>query len=417
MAAIDLTELWNSAHAHLTVDPDALPLRASDRHPCPLCGGARAFDLLADLRCGTDGPWIARQAVRWCPDCKRHSIDEAAWSAACRQAGVASPMPPQAINARLWSANPTFLNIEPTTRCNFSCWYCVGRHLAQQDIREEDFATLLDHFPSVRAIALVGEGEPLMHTGFFRMARMAADRGIKVLTISNGSTFSTANVRKLCEAGVSYVSISIDSTDPAEFASSRIGGDLQKVLEGIRRLADFRDANGYRYPRIGVKGTLFSYSEGQLPAVVELAKSYGVDVFESFQPLNPMRTYVPIYPKDKLPELETVDRVAGRIARDSAAAGSQLQPVLEFCQQEGIRPDKNGTPNGIRPNCDEEWIYTLLSGDITPCCQIKTPPSPHWNLFQRPLIDILRDADYERTRFNLWNGLFPQYCAGCWKTR
>ena len=68
-------------------------------------------------------------------------------------------LPVTAVDARLWSAAPTFLNIEPTTRCNFSCWYCIGRHMVQADIEVDNFARMLDNYPSVKAIALVGDGQ------------------------------------------------------------------------------------------------------------------------------------------------------------------------------------------------------------------------------------------------------------------
>lgn len=414
----DVTSLWEQAHAHLVPELDGSSLPKAQLHECALCGHHNAFDLVAHL--DMEGPEGYRRAERskvtYCPHCKRYSLSESQWAVACDSAGLPHKSRVAGVDARLWSTGPTFLNIEPTTRCNFSCWYCVGRHMEQRDIEVDDFERVLDNFPTVKAIALVGEGEPLMHKGFFDMARMASARGIRVLTISNGSTFSTSNVAKLCEAGVSYVSISIDSIDPATFASSRIDGDLNQVLKGIERLARYRDENGYKYPRIGLKGTLFTHTDTQLVPIVEMAKAHGVDVFESFQPLNPMSTYVPIYPKQHLEQLAAVPQVSAAINRDMERARHMLKPATQFCEEEGIKIDKNGTPNGVRPNCDEEWIYSLLSGDITPCCQIKNPPSPNWNLSRRPLIDILRDADYEKTRFNLWNGLFPRYCLGCWKT-
>lgn len=417
MSAIELNALWDAAHPHLKPSESALTLKDEQYHACPICGHDHAMDLTVQAQVmrpnGTEQS--IRTSITWCPSCSKYSVDTQAWAHTCQQNGLDAAARPVALNARLWSTGPTFLNIEPTTRCNFSCWYCVGRYMEQRDIEVEDFEKVLDHFPTVRAIALVGEGEPLMHKGFFDMAKMASSRGIKVLTISNGSTFSTSNVAKLCESGVSYVSISIDSINPATFASSRIDGDLEQVLKGIQRLARYRDDNGFKYPRIGLKGTLFTHTENELVPIVEMAKAHGVDVFESFQPLNPMSTYVPIYPKAQLEQLASVPRVSQAINRDMEKARHMLKPATQFCDEEGIRIDKNGTPNGLRANCDEEWIYSLLSGDITPCCQIKNPPSPNWNLSKRPLIDILRDADYENTRFNLWNGLFPQYCKGCWK--
>ena len=421
-AHLDISPLWQQAHPHLQ------PLPPSQRLPLPEDTTGQPIALLThlDLLHPTHGLRRAQRVRIWhhpSPDTASHqppryTLSPEDWQAACHQTGLPSQhTTPIGLDARLWSASPTFLNLEPTTRCNYSCWYCVGRHMPQGDITPDTFSAVLDHFPHLQALALVGEGEPLMHKGFFDMAAQARDRGIRVLTISNGSTFSSSNVAKLCEAGVTYISISIDSVQAQEFARSRIDGHLQQVLQGIQRLATYRDTHGHQYPRIGLKGTLFTHTQDELPAIARLAAQHGADIFESFQPLNPMRTYVPIYPAQHGPaQLPHVQQVAQAIARDTPQAHQQLQPVADFCAQEGIRLDKNGQPNGLRPNCDEEWVYSLLSGDITPCCQIKTPPSPHWNLAQRPLSNILSSPDYEHLRFNLYNGLFPSYCQNCWKT-
>lgn len=403
---IDITPLWNQAHPHLYPLADSLPLVAGQLETCAACGQTGAFRLLAHVRFGADR-WREECEVLWCPQCRKWFVSE-----------DPSDAPPTAVDARLWSRTPTVLNLEPTTRCNFSCWYCVGRHMEQKDIGVDDFARILDHFPSLRCIALVGEGEPLMHKGFFDMARMATERGISVVTLSNGSTLSASNVKKLCESGVRYISISIDAFDRDTFASSRINGDLSQVLAGIKRLADYRDAHGFRHPRIGLKGTLFADTQDQIPGIVALAQAHGVEIFESFQPLNPMSTYLPIYPAEKRQELdaERLNQVAAAIRRDAAKAIETLKPVSRFCEEEGIAASNCGKPNRLRPNCDEEWIYALLSGDVTPCCQIKSPVSPHWNIARHGIDAIVADTLYENTRFNLWNGLFPSYCAGCWKT-
>jgi MoaA/NifB/PqqE/SkfB family radical SAM enzyme len=387
-------------------------MAAGQSAPCEVCGEAGAFRVIAHVRFG-EQLWQQACQVVWCGHCQTWSLPDD------QIPGAAAGLPPTAVDARLWSRSPTFLNIEPTTRCNFSCWYCVGRHMEQKDITVDDFVRVLDNFPTLRTIALVGEGEPLMHKGFFEMARLAAERGIRVVTLSNGSTLSTSNVKKICEAGIAYLSVSIDSFDPATFAASRIDGDLNQVLTGIKRLADYRDANGFSYPKLGLKGSLFSHTQDQIPQIVALAKAHGVEIFEGFQPLNPMSTYVPIYPAQQLQELaaDQLDQVAAAIQRDSAQAVEQLKSVEQFCAEEGIAASKNGKPNGLRPNCDEEWLYSLLSGDVTPCCQIKTPISPAWNLAEHTLDDILADALYENTRFNLWNGIFPNYCFGCYKTK
>lgn len=410
----DITDAWNRCHPHLEPLAEYLPLAPGDR--CELPGGGTGVKLQAHLRLA-GGTWLEAAPVAYDAQRRRFHFLEADRQALLADRPQLLNAPVDAVNARLWFSEPTFLNIEPTTRCNFSCWYCVGRSMKQEDIRVEDFAKALDHFPSVKTIALVGEGEPLMHKGFFEMADIARARGIRVMIISNGSAFSQSVIEKLCKSEIAYVSISIDSADPATFASSRLDGDLERIWQGIEKLRRYRDENGYRYPVIALKGTLFSHTHDQIPQIVAAAKAHGVEVFESFQPLNPMDSYVRIYPAGQLPQLASVDAVAESIRRDSHEATKVLKSMAQFCEEDGIDMSKSGRPSALRQNCDEQWIYSLLSGDITPCCQIKTRVSPAWNLFHHPLEEILREPQYENVRFNLWNGFFPTYCKGCWKTR
>jgi MoaA/NifB/PqqE/SkfB family radical SAM enzyme len=408
---IDITGLWRSAHPHLRPFRDHLPLPDRDMPDCPACGGQGTLSVGADCRPAGSDLWLRDVRVVYCPGCDSFHLDPAALPPEGVDSGIAE------VSGRLWSAAPTFLNIEPTTRCNFRCWYCIGRHMRQEDIAVSDFMQVLDHAPAIRTIALTGEGEPLLHPGFFDMARAAVARGIKIVMISNGSRFSDDTIRQLCETPVRYVAISIDSTRPEEFTRSRPPGDLSEVLRGIARLRSFRDRHGCRYPAIGVKGTLFDYSEHELLAIVRLAKEHGAEIFESFQPLNPKDSYVAAYPEAWRGQLALAGRIAGTIAADSSEARRILRPVEEFCQEEEIDFGGAGRMNLIRPNCDERHLYSLLSGDVTPCCQIKQPLSPAWNIIARPLDEVLSDSAYENIRFNLWNGIFPAVCTGCWKTR
>lgn len=411
----DLTDLWHLAHPHLRPFFDKNEFTADPAKPCLVCGEQHAVRLAAHIRLGN--VWQERVSIEFCPDQEIFYLPESGLRERQRLSSLAVDEVPESVNGRLWFSRPTILNIEPTTRCNFSCWYCIGRHMKQEDIDLANFERMLDNFPSLEALALVGEGEPLLHKEFFQMASMAKARNIRVLTISNGSAFSQSVIRQICETEVAYVSISIDSHLPEVFASSRLDGSLIKVWQGINRLREYRDANGFCYPKIGLKGTLFRETQGHLPEIIDMAKSNGVEIFESFQPLNPKETYMSIYPDKMKGEINWINEVAQSISQGSAYGEKELLPFQRFCDQESLPffPSVIKRPEGR--SCDETWLYSLLSGDVTPCCQIKTGFDGRWNIFRDSVQNILSDQDYENLRFNLWNGVFPDYCRGCWKTK
>lgn len=328
----DITAAWMRCHPHLQPDVATVPRDVNG-----------LVALTVHLRFGGEH-WAEMQKVHYEPTGKRFLFTAEARAELEQKWPAIAGLTVDAVNARLWSATPTLINIEPTTRCNLKCWYCVGRHMVQQDMDSSNFERMLNNFPGLKTIALVGEGEPLMHKDFFVMARQARDRGIKVMIISNGTAFSASVIQQLCEAEVAYVAISIDSVDPAQFASSRIEAELDRVLSGIQKLRTYRDENGYQFPKIALKGTLFEATKTHLPQIVDVAKAHGVEIFESFQPLNPMHNYVRIYPKDKLGELPCIDRVVARSQEDVPYAHSQLQPFRQFCEENDIDFFPKSTP-------------------------------------------------------------------------
>jgi len=403
--ATDITALWLSSHAHLKPLAKHLPLGVSELRVCPKCSAAGAFHLLADL-CLASEKWLRSAVVLYCPACESFHVAD-------QHLAAIDDNPLVAVDARLWSSHVGFLNIEPTTRCNFKCWYCIGRHMTQADVEPASFSSMLDHAGAVAAIALVGEGEPLLHPDFFTMATQVRDSGRKVLMISNGSQLSNENIQRLCESEVLYIAVSIDSTRQDYFSRSRKHGNLSEVLDGMARLRAYRDTHGYTYPKLGIKGTLLDYNAQEMIEIIKLARDHGAETFERFQPLNPKCSYAAIYPPEEQAQLGRVSHISEIVGGQLAAARRILQPTEEFLAQEGILLAAETRANPLRPHCDPQYAYALLSGDMTPCCQVKSQISADWNLANRPLSEILRDPAYETMRFNLWNGIFPDDCAGC----
>ncbi len=163
----------------------------------------------------------------------------------------------------------THAQIEPTTRCNFTCGFCAGRAMAQGDLDWDDFVRFLDTHPDLTHVELQGEGEPMLHPRFFDMVGACRARGIRVGLITNGSLLSTDRVERLLAADIGSIHVSIESNDPVQFEAIR-GGKFAKVRDGLARLAERRRARSLDRPAIGLTVTVLKDTIDAVAGIVAL---------------------------------------------------------------------------------------------------------------------------------------------------
>jgi cyclic pyranopterin phosphate synthase len=138
------------------------------------------------------------------------------------------------------------LRISVTDRCNFRCTYCMPREIYGRDFEFlrrdelmsfEEITRLAQHFAQLgtEKIRLTG-GEPLLRRDIESLVEMLAHvKGIRDLTMTtNGSLLTREKARALKDAGLSRISISLDSLDDAVFrAMNDANFPVGKVLEAI----------------------------------------------------------------------------------------------------------------------------------------------------------------------------------------
>lgn len=129
-----------------------------------------------------------------------------------------------------------FVQVEITTRCNFDCFYCVGRLMRQGDMPYAMFTdTLLRHVAHhgvPETVSLQGEGEPTLHQDFFRMAEYVVGMGATPYTITNGTYKHPEHFRE----HFPQVGVSVDTIDAA--AAQVIGRyNLPRVKAFVQSLA------------------------------------------------------------------------------------------------------------------------------------------------------------------------------------
>ena len=138
------------------------------------------------------------------------------------------------------------LRISVTDRCNFRCTYCMPKELFGASYRFmprrellsfEEIVRLARLFVDngVRKVRLTG-GEPLLRQGLDDLVRMlAAVPGLEDLTLTtNGSLLTPERARRLREAGLDRLTVSLDAVDDTVFSSMNdVGFPVGPVLKAI----------------------------------------------------------------------------------------------------------------------------------------------------------------------------------------
>src|SRR5690606_11675796 len=76
------------------------------------------------------------------------------------------------------------------------------------------------------------QGEPYLNPNFLDMATYAASKGIYTSTSTNAHYLKDEVAKKTVESGLERIIISIDGTTQDVYQQYRVGGQLEKVLEG-----------------------------------------------------------------------------------------------------------------------------------------------------------------------------------------
>ena len=268
------------------------------------------------------------------------------------------------------SGEVRFLQVEPTTRCNFSCGFCAGRRLPQQDMPLEAFDALLHLFSGLQHIELQGEGEPLVHPQFFTMVG-AAKRlyaAARVSTITNGSLLSPTNVRSIVELGIDHLSVSMESTRPEVFWQLR-RGHLETVLQGIRALLEARQAACSARPLIGLAVTVLRRTVTEVPDLLRLYDALGLDGGVILQPLQSMPGYVRYYDDAMRKELlSTAD--ATELNRLLAQEPHLLEILRRPAKVLGFYQELYASAQGDGRACP--WLlaglFVAADGRMASCC-------------------------------------------------
>lgn len=172
------------------------------------------------------------------------------------------------------NAKPISASIEPANYCNLSCPHCpTGRKLIEKTDKRlilNDFKQYIDSLlPELMYLNLYFQGEPLLNRDLPEMIRYASDKGVFTCVSTNGTALTEDVVKRLKDSGVSRFIICLDGATAESYSKYRIGGDFNKVINGISLSVK------YGLP-VEVQCLLLSTTENEIEDIKSLCKSLGV---------------------------------------------------------------------------------------------------------------------------------------------
>lgn len=177
---------------------------------------------------------------------------------------------------------PASVSIEPTTACNLGCPECPSglKKFSRPTgmLKAPLLNTLLDEIgPTLRHVQFYFQGEPFIHPQITDLFAAANDRGIFTSTSTNAHFINEKKADDIVRSGLRQMIISIDGTTQEVYEQYRINGQLSRVLEGAKHLAEAKKRANSPWPLVYFQFLVVKPNQHQIKDVIKLGADYGAD--------------------------------------------------------------------------------------------------------------------------------------------
>lgn len=327
--------------------------------------------------------------------------------------------------APLVAHEPVCLYLETTNRCNLLCTTCPRTYEQlepEADMSWDLFTSLIDQYPNIARVVLHGIGEPMLVKDIADRVAYLKARNIYVLFNTNGTLLTEANGRRLIEAGLDELRVSLDAAESSVYEMVRGKDFFDKIVANLASFTRMQRDLSAPKPRVSLWLTGLRETVDQLPGFVRLAHSVGI--FEVYlQRLvffdEPMSEHSLARASSALFEhtTEREEDLIAEAARIAQELGVTFSASGAVDPGESIRKQRDDAPWSL---CRRPWslMYITANGRVLPCC-IAPFSMKGYGAFtlgdatQHSLREIWNGPEYQRFREGLLTSAPPPACTNC----
>lgn len=245
------------------------------------------------------------------------------------------------INKFLWNKSnsaPLVVELDPTTACNLACHDCISANLLNQGAIDSDrLMRLAEEFAEqgIRAVVLIGGGEPMAHPMFGELVKKLTANDIKVGVTTNGTLLD--RYMDECAELTSWLRVSVDAGSDEVFQEFRphASGKSQfgTVVNYMKAMADKkRGLLGYSFlllSKYDDDGSLIRTNAVDIERAALLSKEIGCDYFE-VKPAFDMMHFL------QHQDHSVVDIVNGQLQAAHKLADNDFKIIAPFTLEEAL---------------------------------------------------------------------------------
>lgn len=257
----------------------------------------------------------------------------------------------------VWGAPPV-LTIEPTNQCNLHCPLCITgsgeMERTSGRMSLETFQKIIEHMgKDIFFMLIYHQGEPYINKNFFKFVEIAKHNNIYVTTSTNGHYFTDPNITKTLDCGLDSMIISLDGTTQESYEKYRVGGQLERVLDGTARLIAEKKRRKMSTPNVVFQFLVMKHNEKEIPEVKKIADQLGVDRL-----------------------------LIKNIEVRSLSEAQKWLPTKNKFRRYDFDGKKYVVKGIDKKSCTRPWLSTLINWDGTfvPCCFDKNAEHPMGNV-------------------------------------
>ncbi|MGH7896500.1 MAG: radical SAM/SPASM domain-containing protein, partial [Candidatus Binatia bacterium] len=168
-----------------------------------------------------------------------------------------------------------------------------------------------------------GFGEPTVHPQFREFLSYALEFEAMVDFFTNGMHLTDDLAAFLVDHRVFRIAVSFSGSTKQEYEAVYLGGQFERVLEGIRRVSDYKKAAGAEYPIIAINSIAFHHHVANLERFVDLMADHGANRVDLKQ-LIPYREIPELYSHASILRPWVEGEILARAERRAAARGIVL---------------------------------------------------------------------------------------------